>query len=82
MIYITGDTHRDFENVIEFCHLHNTTIDDVLIILGDVGLNYYLDSSDNKVKKRVAELPITLFCVRGLDLLHYVFLGYREHRGI
>lgn len=65
MIYITGDTHRDFENVIEFCHLHNTTIDDVLIILGDVGLNYYLDSSDNKVKKRVAELPITLFCVRG-----------------
>lgn len=65
MVYITGDTHRDFENIIEFCYSHNTTIDDILIILGDVGLNYYLDGSDNKVKKKVSKLPITLFCIRG-----------------
>ena len=48
MIYITGDTHRDFENIAEFCYSHNTTVEDVIIILGDVGLNYYLDGSDNK----------------------------------
>ena len=65
MIYITGDTHRDFENIAEFCYSHNTTVDDVIIILGDVGLNYYLDGSDNKVKKKVSKLPITLFCIRG-----------------
>lgn len=65
MIYITGDTHRDFTNIEEFCYSKQTTKDDTLIILGDIGLNYYLDSSDNKEKKRVSKLPITLFCIRG-----------------
>lgn len=65
MIYITGDTHRDFENVIEFCYSKQTNTDDVLIILGDVGLNYYLDGSDHKIKRKIAKLPITLFCLRG-----------------
>lgn len=65
MIYITGDTHRDFTNIEEFCYANQTTIDDTIIILGDVGLNYYLDGSDNREKKRVSKLPITLFCIRG-----------------
>lgn len=65
MIYITGDTHRDFDNVIEFCYSKNTNTDDVLIILGDVGLNYYLDGSDVRMKRKISKLPITLFCLRG-----------------
>lgn len=41
MFYITGDTHRDFERIILFCLENKTTRDDVLIILGDAGINYY-----------------------------------------
>lgn len=37
MIYITGDTHRDFERIFDFCEENGTTKDDVLVILGDAG---------------------------------------------
>lgn len=39
MIYITGDTHGDFHR---FNRL-NLNNEDIMIILGDVGINYYLD---------------------------------------
>ena len=42
MIYITGDTHRDFGRIFDFCEENGTTKDDVLIILGDAGINYFL----------------------------------------
>jgi len=64
-VYITGDCHGDFFKIEYFCRQMKTTKEDVLIILGDVGLNYYLDSSDNKRKKKLEKLPITLFCIHG-----------------
>ena len=65
MIYITGDTHRDFTRIIQFTEKNNTTKNDYLIILGDVGINYYLDESDTKVKEKLSSLPITLLCIQG-----------------
>lgn len=41
MVYITGDTHGNFLTIAEFCGEQKTTADDVLIILGDAGINYY-----------------------------------------
>lgn len=38
--YITGDTHKKFDRVEEFCLEYHTTTDDVMIILGDSGINY------------------------------------------
>lgn len=65
MIYITGDTHRRFEHVQEFCERMNTSTEDVLIILGDAGINYYRDESDVNLKQTLSKLPITLFCIHG-----------------
>ena len=61
MIYITGDTHRDFER------LYNNTFnkDDMVIILGDAGINYYLDERDRKLKENLNKLNIKLFCIQG-----------------
>ena len=39
MIYVTGDTHGIFTRVDEFCRTNKTTKDDILIILGDAGIN-------------------------------------------
>lgn len=64
-IYITGDTHRNFRNVFRFCKETNTTTNDLLIILGDTGINYYLDDRDIDVKEDLAETPITLLCIHG-----------------
>ncbi len=64
-IYITGDTHGDFERVEDFCQSMGTTEEDVLIILGDAGLNYYLDGKDDNRKYDVSRIPITLLCIHG-----------------
>ena len=40
MIYLTGDTHGDFDRIIHFCEKMQTTRADVMIILGDAGFNY------------------------------------------
>lgn len=63
--FITGDKHRKFDKVKKFCHKMNTCRTDILIILGDAGFNYYNDKRDNKLKKKISQLNITLFCLHG-----------------
>lgn len=65
MIYITGDKHGSLQSILEFTDRNHTTVDDVLIILGDAGYNYYCDSRDRRRKQAISLLPITLFCVHG-----------------
>jgi len=65
MYYITGDCHCDFSKIEWFCRFHKTSEDDVMILLGDVGLNLTLDEVDVRRKEKVAQLPLTLFCVHG-----------------
>ena len=63
--YITGDTHGDFSRIVEFCEANGTDTEDVMIILGDAGINYHLDARDRELKNELSDLPITLFCVHG-----------------
>ena len=63
--FITGDKHRNFDSVKRFCLDMSTRRKDVLIILGDAGFNYYDDSRDDKLKKKMSDLSITLFCIHG-----------------
>jgi len=65
MIYITGDKHRRFAGLKIFCELAETEKDDTLVILGDVGINYFGAPSDVELKQQLSRLPITLFCVHG-----------------
>ena len=59
MFYITGDTHRDFTIV------HNLPKGSTLIILGDVGINYFLNEEDKELKEYLNSLDITFLCVQG-----------------
>lgn len=65
MIYITGDTHGNFDHVEYFCKCHQTNTDDVLIILGDAGINYSSPKFDKKIKEQLSQLPITIFAIHG-----------------
>jgi 3-oxoacid CoA-transferase subunit A len=65
MIYLTGDTHGSFGRIGEFCKAKNTTTDDVMIILGDAGINFYGWFRDRDTKGYISTLPITLFCIHG-----------------
>lgn len=65
MIYITGDTHGKFDRIEYFCDRQKTTKDDLMIILGDAGVNYYQNRHDQKLKKYLCDLPITFMLIRG-----------------
>lgn len=62
---ITGDVHRIFSRIEQYCAEQKTTKDDVLIILGDAGINYRGEVRDAVLKRELSELPVTLFCVHG-----------------
>ena len=64
-VYLTGDTHGRFERIACFCRDNRTTREDVLIILGDAGVNYYLNHRDERLKQYIATMPITLLCIHG-----------------
>lgn len=65
MIYITGDTHGDFERYIAFSEKTEPTVEDTMIVLGDAGLNYYSNDRDSMRKAFVNSFPFTTFCIHG-----------------
>lgn len=66
MNYITGDTHGKFSRIYEFCdQQQDLSKEDIMIILGDVGLNYFCDKRDGKRKKRLSSMPMTFLCIHG-----------------
>ena len=48
-----------------FCKHNDTSKKDVLVILGDAGINYWLNNTDKKNKKKLEALPITIFVIHG-----------------
>ena len=64
-VYLHGDCHGDFKWLVYFCEEHNTTKDDLMIILGDAGINYWNSIKDYDLKEKLLELPITLLCIHG-----------------
>lgn len=66
MILLTGDIHRDVRAALWAMQKHEMTKDDTLILLGDVGLNYYgADQGDRKRKKLLNKAGIPVFCIHG-----------------
>ena len=64
-VFITGDKHGDYKSVEEFCLKWNTSKDDLLIVLGDNGVNYYGPHKDKRLKNYLASLPISFFMIKG-----------------
>ena len=64
-VYLTGDTHGRFDRVIDFCLSKGLTHENMFIILGDAGLNYFGDGRDTLNKEALSKLPITFFCIHG-----------------
>lgn len=64
-VYITGDTHGRFDRILDFCSSRGVEKENAFIILGDAGLNYYGNRRDKKSKAKLAEVPITFFCIHG-----------------
>lgn len=80
-VYVTGDCHGDFKKIEYFVRKHKTTKSDILIILGDAGINYFLDKFDLKNKKKLEKLPITLLMIHGNhEARPYAIDSYHERQ--
>ena len=65
MIYYTGDIHASATKIVAICNRLKPTKDDTIIILGDVGANFYQNERDKELKKTLAKLEPTIFCIHG-----------------
>ena len=66
MIYYTGDIHGDVLHIRDMVTKYEITDQDVIVILGDVGMNYYGNNHcDQHRKKKLNKLGIPIFCIHG-----------------
>lgn len=80
--FVTGDFHGHWENFasrIAKIPIENAAV----IVLGDAGFNFYLMGRDKKLKKKVNDLGIKVYCVRGNheqrpELVEGMILAYDE----
>ena len=64
MVYITGDIHGQPLNVVRLAE-ERIKENDTLILLGDVGANYYGNKRDSLTKRTLAEIKGTVLCIHG-----------------
>ncbi len=65
MIYYTGDIHGSTTEILTFCERFKPTKNDTIVILGDVGANYFGNERDAAFKATFAKLEPTILCIHG-----------------
>jgi 3-oxoacid CoA-transferase subunit A len=66
MVYITGDIHGNPEFIIYRAQQLGLTKEDTLVLLGDVGANYYLNKRDDRMKEAMSKyIEATILCIHG-----------------
>lgn len=78
---ITGDIHGQLARFSLIDDIRYAPEETGIIILGDAGFNYYLDSLDVRMKRRASETGYTFYCIRGnhearpsdIETMEYVY---------
>jgi len=65
MIYITGDIHGSLEPVFDLVEKYEPKEDDIIVILGDVAVNYTGRLRDKFIKEEMKNIGVTFFCIHG-----------------
>lgn len=65
MTYFTGDIHGDAKGLASFVERVKPSPDDVIVLLGDVGANFYMDRQDHLLKAFLNDIGPTVLCIHG-----------------
>lgn len=66
MVYYTGDIHGNPYKICDFISSNSLTSDDIIVILGDAGINYFgNDKGDRKTKKSLNKYGVPILCIHG-----------------
>ena len=69
-LIFTGDTHGGFATITRISNIQRNTPEykpeeTMIVVLGDTGLNYWLNNTDKKYKKLLNSMNYHIYCVRG-----------------
>lgn len=69
-IWAMGDIHGSYLPIENFWHRNKDNINfsketDCIILLGDVGANFFFSKRDKDFKEKLESFPFTYFCIRG-----------------
>ena len=79
--YITGDCHAHFDKLIWLARFNKKLgKEDVIILLGDVGLNYFGADKDRENKKKLADFPNYFLCIHGNHEKDLIIYKLTEHK--
>ncbi|MDO5441638.1 MAG: metallophosphoesterase [Bacillota bacterium] len=66
MVVLTGDIHGKLDSTIEFIKEQQLGPNDILILLGDVGLNFWGNrNGDAKNKRKLNDKGVQILCIHG-----------------
>ena len=65
MVYFTGDIHGIPWKITKFASKMKLTNIDTIVILGDVGANYFLDERDAAMKSHLNTIGVDILCILG-----------------
>lgn len=80
MVYITGDIHGEIFRISEMIAQCAVTTGDILVLLGDVGVNYYGNKhGDRRSKRELNSFGIKILCIHGNhEMRPESLITYRE----
>lgn len=79
MIFFTGDTHGQGDKLLRHIRRFDLGAEDVIVILGDAGFNYYRDGRDIPFKRQINDTGVTAFCIHGNhEQRPYALKAYHE----
>ncbi len=65
MVYITGDIHGSADPIYKLFTKYHPTPEDIIVLLGDVGVNYTGQMRDFLLKREINNMKSTFFCIHG-----------------
>lgn len=65
MVYITGDIHGALTPILNLFEEYSLKQNDIIVLLGDVGINYYGDIRDIRKKHIMNKYGTIFFCIHG-----------------
>jgi len=65
MYYINADPHGDYQKIANFVYKMDLNKNDIIILLGDVAINYYGNEKDTFRKDWLNTMGPTFFCIHG-----------------